>query len=110
MRDTLHWLKEHDIDTVLVGLQYAPAVSRDAYYTEIRAALRNVATSENVLLVRRFDAMEFIDRAKEGQLIAADDLHLNDLGYRCMAEHIARAVVVSAFMRPKQAAPLAGAQ
>jgi lysophospholipase L1-like esterase len=112
VRDTLHWLKEHGIDTVLVGLQYAPALSRDGYYTEIRAALRNLAATENVLLVRRFDAMEFIDKAKEGQLLSGDDLHLNDLGYRCMAEHIARAVVVSAFMRPKpsQPAPSTGAQ
>jgi acyl-CoA thioesterase-1 len=112
VRETLHWLKEHGIDVVLVGLQYAPALIRDGYYTEIRAALRNLASAENVLLVRRFEAMEFIDRAQEGQLLSGDDLHLNDLGYRCMAEHIARAVVVSAFMRPKaaQPAPSGGAQ
>src|SRR5206468_3523611 len=33
----------------------------------------------------------------EGDLLSRDGLHQNDLGYRCMAEHIARAVVVSAF-------------
>jgi lysophospholipase L1-like esterase len=112
VRETLHWLKQYGIDVVLVGLQYTPALSRDPYYTEIRAALRNLAATESVLLVRRFEAMEFIDRAQEGQLLSGDDLHLNDLGYRCMAEHIARAVVVSAFMRPKLAPPTpsAGAQ
>jgi acyl-CoA thioesterase-1 len=95
--DTLHFLKEHQIDTVLVGLQYTPRLLHDTYYGEVRAALRKLAAAENVLLVRRFEAMEFIERAKETPLLSPDDLHLNDLGYRCMAEHIARAVVVSAF-------------
>jgi acyl-CoA thioesterase-1 len=99
VRDTLGWLKEHQIDTVLVGLQYSPRVARDSYYASIRSALRNLAAAENVLLVRRFEAMEFIEHAREGQLLSADNLHLNDLGYQCMAEHIARSVVISAFMR-----------
>jgi lysophospholipase L1-like esterase len=99
VRDTVRWLKEHGIDTVLVGLQYSPRVARDGYYASIRSALKNLATAENVLLVRRFEAMEFIEKAKEEQLLSADNLHLNDLGYQCMAEHIARSVVISAFMR-----------
>ena len=49
-----------------------------------------------MLLVRRYEAMQFIANAKEGELLSGDDLHQNDLGYRCMAEHIARALVVSA--------------
>lgn len=99
VRDTVRWLKEHGIDTVLVGLQYSPRVARDGYYASIRSALKNLATAENVLLVRRFEAMEFIEKAKEERLLSADNLHLNDLGYQCMAEHIARSVVISAFMR-----------
>ena len=105
VRDTVQWLKEHDIDTVLVGLQYTLKVSKDPHYKAIRVALREIATSENVLLVRRYEAMEFIERAKSGELMSQDDIHLNDLGYRCMAEHIARAMVVSAFMRTKQPKP-----
>ena len=101
VRDTLKWLREHQIDTVLVGLQYTPRVAKDEHYAAIRAALRDLAAAENVLLVRRFEAMQFIERAKEGDLLSADNLHLNDLGYRCMAEHIARAVVVSSFLRPQ---------
>jgi lysophospholipase L1-like esterase len=97
VRETLTWLKEHKVDTVLVGLQYSPALARDPYYTEVRSVLRRLAGEENVLLVRRFEAMHFIEAAQEKNLMAEDDLHLNDLGYRCMAEHVARAVVVSAF-------------
>ena len=100
VRETVTWLKQHRIDVVLVGLQYTPKVARDEYYAAIRAALHKVAVAENVLLVRRFEAMEFLDRIKAGELLDSDGLHLNDLGYHCMAEHVARAVVVSAFLKP----------
>jgi len=97
VQSTVRWLKERRIDTVLVGLQYSPRVIQDAHHTAIRQALREVASAENVLLVHRFTAMQFIADTKEGELLSRDGLHQNDLGYRCMAEHIARAVVVSAF-------------
>jgi len=99
--ETLHWLRERQVDTVLVGLQYTLKVSKDPHYKAIREALRDIAASEGVLLVRRYEAMEFIEKAKSGQMISPDELHLNDLGYRCMAEHIARAMVVSAFFKKK---------
>jgi acyl-CoA thioesterase I len=97
VRSTLQWLKERRIDTVLVGLQYSPRVAKDGHHSAIRRALRDIASAENVLLVRRFDAMRFIEKTQEGDLLSRDRLHQNDLGYRCMAEHVARAVVVSAF-------------
>lgn len=99
VRATLGWLKEHAVDVALVGLQYTLKMSHDEHYKAIRVALRDIATAENVLLVRRYEAMEFLETAKHEELMSADDLHLNDLGYRCMAEHIARAVVVSAFLK-----------
>lgn len=97
--DTVRWLKQHEVDVVLVGLQYTLKVSTDEHYKGIRTALRDIASTENVLLVRRYEAMEFLDKVKAMHLMSTDELHLNDLGYRCMAEHIARAVVVSAFLR-----------
>ena len=99
VRETLRWFREHEIDVVLVGLQYTPRVAKDEHYAAIRRALRDIASTENVLLVRRFEAMQFIEKANEAQLLSGDGLHLNDLGYRCMAEHIARAVVAGAFYR-----------
>ena len=97
---TVAWLKENNIDTVLVGLQYTPNFARDENYFAIREALRRVATVRDVLYVRRYDAMQFISNTKGGaELMSGDDLHLNDLGYQCMAEHVARAVIVSLFLR-----------
>jgi acyl-CoA thioesterase I len=97
VRDTLLWLKGHRIDTVLVGLQYNANVVKDEHYNDIRTALRDVASEENVLLVRRYDAMRFLEVARKDTVLPFDELRgRGDDG--CVAEHIARAVVVSAFL------------
>lgn len=101
----VRWMKARGIDVVLVGLQYTPAVARDEHYQAIRAALSEVAKEENVLLVRRFAAMQFIEQVRSNALRAPDELHLNDLGYRCMAEHIAFAMVAGTFMRKPKTVP-----
>ena len=33
------------------------------------------------------------------EMLSADGLHLNDLGYHCMAEYVAQAVVSALFLR-----------
>lgn len=100
VRATVRWLKSQNIDVALVGLQYVPRFSRDPAYVAIRQVLRKISTEENILYVRRYEAMRFIAqmRVKE-QMMAPDQFHLNDLGYRCMAEHIARALIVSLFSK-----------
>lgn len=100
VRSTISWLKASDIDVVLVGLQYAPKFARDDGYFAIREALKRAAVAENVLYVRRYDAMQFIAKHQDNaDLVSGDDLHLNDQGYECMAEHIARAVIANLFVR-----------
>jgi acyl-CoA thioesterase-1 len=94
VRDTVRWLKERDMDVVLVGLQYTLRANVDEYYAAMRKALRTIAAEENVPLVRRFEAMQFIEKAKQ-----SEDGPSLDQSYRCMAEHIAHAIVVSTFMR-----------
>lgn len=101
VRENLRWLKERNIDVVLVGLQYTSKANQDEHYMAIRDRLAQVAAEEAVLLVRRFAAMQFLEKAKGEPTLVADDLHHNDLGYRCMAEHIARAMVVSSFLKRK---------
>lgn len=100
VRATVRWLKDSRADVVLVGLQYTPRLARDVHYARIREAIQRVAASENVLLVRRFDAMQFIARTKANlEMLSADGFHLNDLGYHCMAEHVAQAIVTNLFLR-----------
>jgi acyl-CoA thioesterase I len=100
VRSTIRWLKENQIDIVLVGLQYTPRFARDAAYAAIRESLRRVAAEESILYVRRYDAMRFIARTRANlDLMSKDNFHLNDLGYQCMAEHVAHAVIVSLFVK-----------
>ncbi|ACK51161.1 lipolytic protein G-D-S-L family [Methylocella silvestris BL2] len=100
VRSTVQWLKDNQTDVVLVGLQYAPRLVRDSNYAEIRDALKRVAAEENVLYVSRYDAMRFIAQTRANlHLMAQDGFHLNDLGYQCMAEHVAHALIVSLFMK-----------
>ena len=105
VRSAIRWLKENKIDIVLVGMQYTPRLARDANYSAIRGSLQRAASAENVLYVRRYDAMRFISQTHANlELLSRDNFHLNDLGYQCMAEHVAHAVIVGAFV--KNARPL----
>lgn len=99
VRSTVSWLRENKIDVVLVGLQYTPRFARDENYLAIRDDLFKIASDEKILYVRRYNAMQFIEKARNTNLMSGDDLHQNDLGYRCMAEHVAQAVIASLFVR-----------
>jgi acyl-CoA thioesterase I len=100
VRNTVEWLKGDGVDVVLVGLQYTSRLAKDSSYAAIREILRKIAVDENILYVRRYDAMQFIARTRANlQLMASDNFHLNDLGYQCMAEHVARAVVANIFIK-----------
>jgi acyl-CoA thioesterase I len=93
--DTVKWLKSHNIDVVLVDPQYTASLARHDYYGRIVKAIEDVARKDRVPLVRRFEAMRHLaGQQKTRGYLALDQFHLNDLGYRCMAEHVARAITV----------------
>ncbi|MCC2096385.1 MAG: SGNH/GDSL hydrolase family protein [Hyphomicrobiales bacterium] len=97
---TVRKLREANIDVVLVGLQYTPKWARDSHYFAVRDALYKIAKQEKLLYVRRYKAMEFLARThKSLRLMSRDNFHLNDLGYQCMAEQVAQAVVTNLFLR-----------
>ncbi len=104
VQSTLRWLKYYQIDTVLIDLQYSPAVENNERHQAIGQAISEIAGAENVLLVRRYDAMRMLALTKWEGLLSGDGLHQNDHGYRCMAEHIAHAVIASAFLPDLSAA------
>src|SRR3954447_3746255 len=73
VQSTIRWLKDHGIDTALIGLQYSPAVEKDERHKAIGQVIREVASAENVLLVllvRRYDAMEFLANFKLEELLS----------------------------------------
>jgi len=97
--ETVRWLKEHQVDVVLVGLQYVSGVERDAHYQAIRAALRRIAQQENVIIVRRYEAMELLERAQRAEPGTVDEFANSEASYNCMAQYVARAISVALFGR-----------
>ncbi len=97
---TLDWLKENKIEVALIGLQYTSKLARDANYIAIRDVLFKIANERHILYIRRYAAMKFIARTRaKVRLLSPDHFHLNDLGYECMAEQVAHAVVASLFVK-----------
>jgi len=91
LRTTLAWLGEQKIDVVLIDPQYGDALAEDWHYEKLVA---EVARESRVLLVDRFEAMRELHRQRGDKFyLAADNLHLNDTGHRCMAEQLARSIV-----------------
>jgi lysophospholipase L1-like esterase len=94
LRTTVNWLKEHRVDVVLIDPQYVERLAKDEHYARIVEIITEVAREYRVLLVHRFHAMRDLSRERPNKdYLAADYFHLNDLGYRCMAEYAARAIV-----------------
>jgi acyl-CoA thioesterase-1 len=92
--ETIQWLKSHGIDVVLVDPQYTANLARDDYYGRIVKAIEEVARKDGVLLVRRFEAMRHLARERKTRGAQGGQFHLNELSYRCMAEHVALAITV----------------
>ena len=108
VKDQIDWLKEHKVDVVLVGLQFAKEMVRDPHYVDIRETLRRVAAQENVIVIRFFEAMQIINQAQNtGPEPVAEEFSRDEAGYNCLAQYVARAITLGVFAKnmPKQPAP-----
>lgn len=108
VRDQIVWLKQHQVDVVLVGLQFANEMLRDLNYIKIRETLRDLAAQENVLVIRFFEAMQIINQAaSNGPGPTAYDFERDDEGYNCLAQYVARAITLGIFAKalPGKPAP-----
>jgi lysophospholipase L1-like esterase len=95
LRITLAWLKERNVDVVLINPQYAQALVRDdAYYEQVVSTIANVAQESQVLLVDRYGAMRKLDLGSSRPVdLSPDNLHMNDEGYRRLAEQLTETIV-----------------
>jgi len=94
LRKTLAWLREQKLDVILINPQYGEALVKDAYYEQVVSAIANIAQETQVLLVDRFDAMRELQRARGSHVdLSADNLHMNDEGYRRLAEQVAGTII-----------------
>lgn len=108
VKDSVRWLKEHNVDVILIGLHYMKQLAADPSYQAIRTSLRRIAASENVLRIGRYEAMEVLSRTmREPGRPELSTFGLNDTGYNCMAQYVANAIAVGLFAKPtpKQVAP-----
>ena len=60
--NTVRWLKEHNVDVILVGLHYMKQLAKNEHYQAIRTSLQRITTAENVLRITRYEAMEVLAR------------------------------------------------
>jgi len=106
LRSTLQWLAKSKIDVVLIDPQFIERLSTDQHYRHIVNIIDEVAREERVMLVHRFDAMAELARQWGPEThLGRDGLHLNDLGYRCMAEYAARAIVAGIINADREQPP-----
>lgn len=96
--ETIEWVKSHDIDLVLVDPQYTASLADDAYYRDFVQAVRDAAARAKVPLVQRYEATRYLADSAKGSAkgnALKDQFRLSDLSWRCMAEHVTRAITVS---------------
>ncbi len=99
LKTQIDWLKNHKVDVVLVGLQFASQMLRDAHYAEIRDTLRKVAARENVIVVRYYEAMQFVEEAAREGGVSAEEFELTESGSNCLAQYVARAITLGVFAK-----------
>ena len=81
-------------EPVLIDPQYGNQLVKDSYYEKVVTAVADVAKEMGVLLVDRFETMRELQRERgDGFYLSSDNLHMNDIGHRCMAEQLARSIV-----------------
>lgn len=102
-------LQAAGIDVVLIDLQYAPKVLGDRDHIAMQKILADLAAEQRVGLFRRFAVMRHWLRGslQMGDVVTADGLHMNDLGYACWAHSLARAIQLSTTL-PEQKSAVSG--
>jgi hypothetical protein len=109
--ETIRWLKDHKVDVVLVGLQFVHPQAQDDNYRTVRELIRSIAAQENVVVVRRGEAMRLISQAEgSGGGLFPEEFAKTEAGYACLAEYVARAITLGAFGRGLRPLPPRPAQ
>ena len=85
------------------------ACRRTSNYYRVREMLREIAAKENVMIIRRYEAMQFIAAAQEaGGGFGPDEFERTEAGYNCLAQYLASAITVGAFGKGMSGRPLRG--
>lgn len=106
--NAVRWLKEHNVDVILVGLHYMKHLVKNENYQALRTALQRIAAAEGVLRIGRYEAMEVFERTtrQPGQPDPSV-FGYGESAYNCMAQYVAHAIAVGLYAKPasRQLAP-----
>ena len=102
---TVKWLKDHEVDVVLIGLRYQRSLATNPSYQQIRTAIRDVVREESILRIGHYESMEALDRVRRQEGAPASELDLTDAGSICLADFLSRALAVGLFARPRPDQP-----
>ena len=92
-------LKSTGADVLIMDMQYAPKVLAHPDYQDMLRKIDIAAHDEDVAVFHRFATMRYwitSGRLSFTALLAPDQLHMNDLSYRCVASLLAEAIERSA--------------
>ncbi len=96
-------LKAAAIDVILMDPQYAPRLLGRPLHTAIVDILGKVGNDLQVAVLQRFAVMRYwitSGQYRLQDLIARDQLHMNDLSYRCIAHLLADSLASAALAMP----------
>ena len=108
LEQVLDWLSEHEIDVLVVEPPYSAAMAEDEHYKGLISRVEEAARKRGVPVVLRFEALRYLARqaaTKGSGKAPLSAFGLNDLGARCIAEHVTRTVGLSLLLSPTPAWP-----
>ena len=103
----LEHLREGGADVILMDLQYAPRVLREARLSEELALIAEVSVSNRAGLFRRFEVMRAWHQGDPHfeRFVQPDGLHPSELAAQCLGQTLATEIVAS-IQSPNSAADL----
>lgn len=102
---TVRWLKQHNVDVVLIGLKYQRSLSKKKSYQDVRQVVRDVVRDEGILRIGHYESIEAIDRIRNQAGLRATEHDLSDVGSLCLADFLSRALAVGLFVRDRPPGP-----
>jgi acyl-CoA thioesterase-1 len=88
-------IRQHESDLLLIDPQFFKTANDVARYERFVATIERVARKEGVCLFSRYRLMKAWDAAQNGGvelMLASDRFHMNDVGYSCIAQSLARQI------------------
>jgi len=88
-------IENHKSDVLLVDPQFSRSIKDPARYERFVQTLERIANKEHVCLFSRYHLMKALATESDAgvePLLTADGLHMNDAGYACIAERLARQI------------------